>query len=104
LFRCDVRIQRTWPGGPGISGWPGHHKRNCQSVYHQDRLCGRAVNDRSCPGGAEMSSTMYRTHRHLTEGMRSSGENYFITEGVCRPQVTTTHTPLCGTIVSLRTG
>jgi hypothetical protein len=20
LFRCDVRIQRTWPGGPGISG------------------------------------------------------------------------------------
>jgi len=69
----NVRMGITQPGGSGVCGWSGHHRRNGE----QERTGGRLQGETDIPGriegGAQQSRAVHQTHGHSTEGVRSPG-------------------------------
>jgi len=89
LSCCDVRIRTARSGGSGVSGRPGHHRRNCQQEPAGDRLRWETDTARRSTGGAEVSSTVPQTRGYRTEGVRSPGTDNRITETDHGPANTT---------------
>jgi len=73
LVGCDVRIRTAQPGGSGVCGRPGHHRRNSEQKPAGDRFWGETDIAGRTRQGAKESSAVYRTRGHGTNGVRSPG-------------------------------
>ena len=89
LICWDVKVRTARSGGSGVRGRPGHHRRNHQQEPAGDRLWGETENSQRHSGGAEESSTTYRTRCHGTKGVRSPGADNPVSATDYRPADTT---------------
>jgi len=89
LICCDVRIRTAWPGGSGVHGWPGHHRRNRPQKPAGDRRQGETDLTGRSTGGAKEKSRWYWIRGYGTECVWSPSTYNRITEADHGPAITT---------------